>query len=131
MGNIELEQETGALAQLSNNNSKIYTHKEYITGDISGGTTIGKIRFPFPIRVVGLSATAAVAVTNTLTFTVTDGTTALTVTIAGGATEQQDTEDQYYAADTTFTISNAASVGATTEIDILSIHYIIPELYER
>jgi hypothetical protein len=121
------------LNQIYSNNLNVKTDFIPLPSDLSGAATIFRVIYPFKIRVIGLSLTAVAAPTGGVDIveTITDGTTAILVTLGGALTEIQESEDQVYAADTDLTITNSAGVGNVAEKVVLGITYIIESPQRR
>ena len=129
---ITTKKNSAFLKQLADNNLNLKTFTWNVpSGDIAAGIAKECI-FPFPITVVGLSACNEVVPTNAdIVFAVTDGTTALAMTLIQANTEVQEAEDQDYDEDTVLTISIAAAGGNTSENVCFQMHYIINKPEDR
>ena len=132
MSNITTKKQSAFLKQLADNNLnlKIFTWN-IPAGDVNAGLNKDFI-FPYPIHVVGISICNEVAPTAVpIVITVSDGTSVLTITLTGPATEVQEAEDQRYEADTALQIALAAGAGNTSENICFQMHYIIDKPEKR
>ena len=129
---IKTKKNSAFLKLLADNNLNIESFTWDIpTGDIAAGIAKECI-FPFPIHVVGLSICNEIVPTNAdIVMGVTDGTTALAITLPQADTEVQKAEDQRYEVDTILVISVAAAGGNTTENVCFQMHYIIDKPEKR
>lgn len=119
------------LDQIHKNNLNVEEESHIFSGDISAGVTVAKkFTFPYPIRILAMSLSPQAALSGAadLVVTLTDGTTAITVTLDDAATTpQQDKESTLYSANSTLTLSSAACAGATSENITWQMHYVIEQ----
>ena len=120
------------LKQLADNNLNLHSYTWNVpAGDISTGLN-KVVVFPFPIIVVGISLCNVAAPTAVpIVMGVTDGTTALAITLTSPATEVQEAEDQEYEEDAPLTISIAAGIGNAAENVCFQMHYITNKAEKR
>ncbi len=129
---VTTKKNSALLKQISDNNLNLHSFKWNIpAGNVAAGFNKECI-FPFPITVVGISICNEAAPTAVpIVMGVTDGTTALSITLTGPATEVQEAEDQDYDADTILVISLAAGAGNVAENICFQMHYIINKPEKR
>ena len=129
---ITTKKNSAFLKQLADNNLNLHSYTWNVpAGDIAAGLAKEFI-LPYPITVVSLSLCNVAAPTAVpIVVAVTDGTTALAITLTGPATEVQEAEDQDYDEDTVLTMTIAAGVGNAAENVCLQMHYIINKPEDR
>lgn len=133
MVSITSKRSSKLLNQIYSNNLNVMTSLIPLPADLSSAATLYTIIFPYKIRVVGLSITSVAVPTGVqpIVITLTDGTSAISVTLAAATTEKQEAEDQVYEADTVLSINNAAGAGNSSEESVLGISYVIESPQRR